>query len=290
LKVIITGSSGQLGHDLVRALSFTHELIPLARRELDITNAEQVWRIIQHSRPDVIIHAAAFTDVDGAELDSEKAYEVNSMGTRNVARAAQRVGAKLVYISTDYVFDGQKGESYTELDRPSPISVYGCSKLLGEQFVDMHCEQSYIVRTAWLFGSYGPNFVKKMYALACCQNQVLAAVDCIGSPTYSVDLALFIGQLIRTDKYGKYHATNQGGCSRFEFAQAIVRLAGMKDVDILPVDSSAFKLRAARPPNSTLDDRAIRSNGLPLFRDWRSALQVFMSTDRYFMNQRRGDR
>jgi dTDP-4-dehydrorhamnose reductase len=290
LKVIITGSSGQLGYDLIRTLSSTNELIPLTRHELDITDADQVWRIIQYSRPDVIIHAAAFTDVDGAECDCEKAYEVNAIGTKNVAEAAKRVGAKLVYISTDYVFDGQKGQSYTELDPPSPIGVYGCSKLLGEQFVDMHCEQSFIVRTAWLFGSNGTNFVKKMYDLACCQNQVLAAVDCIGSPTYSVDLASFIGQLIRTDKYGTYHATNQGGCSRFEFAQTIMRLAGLMDVNILPVDSSTFKLRAARPLNSTLDDSAIRSNGFPLFRDWRLALQAFMSTDRYFMTREGIDR
>jgi dTDP-4-dehydrorhamnose reductase len=287
LKIIITGSSGQLGCDLIRVLSSSHELTSLTRGDLDITDNEKVMGMVSYFQPDVIIHAAAFTGVDGAEKERKKAYEVNALGTRNIAEAAQQTGAKLVYISTDYVFDGNKGESYNELDPPSPLSVYGESKLIGEQFVKKLCDQFFIVRTAWLFGSNGDNFVKKIYSLARAQNQVLAAIDCVGSPTYSLDLATFIGNLIYTDKYGMYHATNQGFCSRFEFAQAILEEAGLSSSCIVPVESSTFRLPAARPHNSALDDRAIRESGLPLFRNWRSALHTFIATDHYFKEDKR---
>jgi dTDP-4-dehydrorhamnose reductase len=286
LKMMITGSSGQLGSEIVRVLSSSHELFPLTRGDLDVTNTKKVMEVVTAVEPDVIIHTAAFTNVDKAEKESERAFDVNAQGTRNLAEAAQQVNAKLVYISTDYVFSGQKGELYTELDPPSPLGVYGSSKLLGEQFVEGLCTKFFILRTAWLFGSHGKNFVKTMYSLARTKNKISAAVDCIGSPTYALDLALFIGHLVSTDKYGIYHAANQGSCSRYEFVQAIVEEAGLNRVDIIPVESSVFSLPAARPLNSALDNRAIRQNGLPLFRDWRSALHAFMAADHYFRETR----
>lgn len=282
MKVMITGALGQLGCDVVQLLSKSHELMPLSKGDLDVTHIKEVMEIVKYNRPDVIIHTAAYTDVDRAEKDPKKAYDVNAFGTKNLAEAAQLVKAKLVYISTDYVFDGSKGESYTEFDSPSPLSVYGESKLIGEHFVKNLCDQFFIVRTAWLFGRHGDNFVKKIYTIARSQHQVLAAVDCVGSPTYSLDLASFIERLIYTDKYGIYHAANHGNCTKYDFVKAILEEAGLNKSCIIPVKSSTFMLPAARPLNSALDDRAIRMNGFPLFQSWRSALRTFMTEDLYF--------
>jgi dTDP-4-dehydrorhamnose reductase len=290
VKILITGAGGQLGHDLIRVLSPLHETIPLSRKQLDVTDELAVKQQIAAQHPDAVIHAAAFTGVDLAETLLDTAYAINSTGTRNVALAAQKAAAKLIYISTDYVFDGTKAGSYTELDRTNPLSVYGNSKLHGEKFVEMICQQYFIVRTSWLYGKHGDNFVTKVLALAERQSLLTMVSDQIGSPTYTLDLARFVGELVETDKFGLYHASNQGCCTRYEFAQAILQAVNRRDVKLEPVSASAFSLLAPRPDNSAFDDLAIRQNGLSRMRDWKSGLHDFIRNDLQFVNPDEGGR
>ncbi|UQZ86632.1 dTDP-4-dehydrorhamnose reductase [Paenibacillus konkukensis] len=279
MKLLITGAGGQLGRDLIRVLSDRHEVVALTRKELDVADEAAVLAAACEIGPDAVIHAAAYTQVDLAESRTEEAYMVNSYGSRNVAMAARQTGAKMVYISTDYVFDGTKGSPYGEKDRTNPLSVYGHSKLHGEKFVQLICDSYFIVRTSWLYGVYGSNFVTKVMALAKERSELTMVSDQFGSPTYTRDLAAFIGQLIATEHYGVYHASNRGMCSRFEFAQEIIRILGHSDVRLKPVCADQFKLPAARPENSALDDISIRTKGFPRFRLWQDALQSFLLHD-----------
>lgn len=281
MNIVITGAGGQLGQELIRVLSAheEHRITGLARQELDITDEDAVFRTIRTVRPDVIIHAAAYTQVDLAESRLEEAYQVNSFGTRNVALAAAQTGAKLVYISTDYVFDGTKRSPYNELDRTNPISIYGHSKLHGEKFVQITCEKYYIVRTSWLYGKHGNNFVTKVLSWAAQKNELSMVSDQYGSPTYTYDLAQFISRLIETDYYGIFHASNRGACSRLEFAEEILRLAGKGDVSLRPVTSDLFPTPARRPEYSVFDDKAIRAYGLEQLPPWQEALRKFIEED-----------
>lgn len=282
MKLVIIGSAGQLGTELTQVLVPTCELVALTRRELDITDVDRVTDTIARIRPDAIVNAAAYTDVDGAESNPRAAFAVNADGARNVAAAARRVGAKLVHVSTDYVFDGRKGSPYNEADRPSPINVYGESKLQGELFVRQLCERAFIVRTSWLFGAGGRNFVKMIHSMARRQSHLKAPYDTVGSPTYAPDLAAFIGRLLRTERYGLYHAANRGFCSRFELAQAVLEATGRSDVTLSAVPSSEFRLPAERPLHSALDCAAIRDSGLPALRHWKEALHDFIAADPFF--------
>lgn len=279
MRILITGAGGQLGFDLVKVLAAKHKLFALTKTELDIRNLKKVMDTVDQIKPHVIIHAAAFTNVDHAETSMEEAFEINAVGTKNMALAANRMKAKLVYISTDYVFDGTKGTPYTEFDNPSPLSVYGNSKLQGEKFVEMFSDKFYILRTAWLFGKHGNNFVKRIISLAESQNSLAAVTDQIGSPTYSLDLAQFIRDLIQTESYGVYHTANKGYCSKYEFTKAILEAAGLTNVTLMTSSIQQFHLPAARPANSALDDLGIRLNRLPSFRDWNSALEEFVSKE-----------
>lgn len=279
MKILITGAGGQLGFDLVKVLAAKHTMFALTKNELDIRELHKVMEIVNQIKPHVIIHAAAFTNVDQAEMNKEEAFEINAVGTKNIALAANQVKAKLVYISTDYVFDGTKGTPYTEFDSPSPLGVYGHSKLHGEKYVEMFSDKFYILRTAWLFGTYGNNFVKKMISLTQTQDTLTAVTDQIGSPTYSLDLAQFIRDLIQTECYGVYHTVNKGYCSKYEFTKAILEAAGITNVTLKTSSIQQFQLPAARPPNSALDDLGIRLNSLPSFRDWNSALEEFVSKE-----------
>ncbi|HEY0829487.1 MAG TPA: dTDP-4-dehydrorhamnose reductase [Bacilli bacterium] len=278
MKILITGAAGQLGSDLTRVLQADHELFALSKTELNVVDADQVFAAVHHARPEVILHAAAYTKVDLAETDSEMAYRVNAIGTRNVAVAAQTVKAKMVYISTDYVFDGHKGEPYHEFDETSPLNIYGRSKLAGEQFVKAFSDTFFIVRTSWLYGRNGSNYVNNMIARSLGQEPVSAACDQVGSPTYTLDLAVFIGHLIRTKKYGCYHVSNSGCCSRYDFTKEIFQAIHMNHIILHPVRAVDFNLPAARPLNSALDSLAIRLNGLPVLRDWKSALHAYVNT------------
>lgn len=277
MRILITGGKGQLGADLEKELAGPggHEVISLGRDRLDVTRPEQVREAVEAARPEVIVHAAAYTHVDGCELDPDRAYLVNALGARNAAVAAAKVKAKLVYISTDYVFDGQKQTPYTEFDAPAPLSVYGKSKLAGEKCVAAFSGRFFIVRTAWLYGRGGTNFVKTMLKLAAAQPEVAVVNDQVGTPTFTEDLARFIGALIQTELYGIYHASNNGACSWFDFAQAVFKLAGLAPGRVKPISTAELNRPAPRPAYSVLDNYCLKLQGLPDLHPWEEALAEF---------------
>ncbi|MFC3750505.1 dTDP-4-dehydrorhamnose reductase [Paenibacillus sp. GCM10012306] len=282
MKVLVTGAAGQLGQDVVLLLQKEgHEVFGCDRQEMDITDLEQTVKVVGDFNPDAVIHCAAYTAVDAAESDVDGAYLINATGSRNVALASEKVGAKLVYISTDYVFEGLSSEPYHEYDNTAPRSIYGKSKRAGENLVQSLSSKYFIVRTAWVYGKYGKNFVKTMLKFG--QEKPLLKVvnDQKGSPTYTVDLASFVLELIQTEKYGVYHATNSGSCTWYEFTQAIFEDAH----DILGLDFTAklepctteeFPLPAPRPRNSVLEHLSIRTNGFEDIRHWREGLRDFL--------------
>jgi dTDP-4-dehydrorhamnose reductase len=279
MSVLVTGAGGQLGYDLIRVLSRHYEVVAATRDELDVTDAGAVKNILRHVLPEIVIHAAAYTSVDLAEDEVDQAYQVNAIGTWNVATEAHAIGAKLVYISTDYVFDGMKDGLYDELDKPNPLNVYGNSKLLGEKFAAMLCSRLFIVRTSWLYGSKGRNFVTKVMDMSKNLAQIIMASDQMGSPTYGLDLAHFICELIQSEKYGIYHASNQGSCSRYDFAREILKYMEYTSASVIPICVESLEQAAPRPTNSALAHHAIRLNGLTPLRDWRQALRHFLLHD-----------
>ncbi|MBB5356070.1 dTDP-4-dehydrorhamnose reductase [Anoxybacillus mongoliensis] len=276
MKVVVTGAKGQLGTDLVHLLANQgYEVYGYGREELDITNSDQVKQVTSEVRPDVVIHTAAYTKVDLAESEPDQAFLINAYGTRNVAAASEAVGAKLVYISTDYVFDGMATTPYNEFTPTNPLSVYGKSKLAGEQFVrDLH-SKFFIVRTSWVYGKHGDNFVKTMLKLAKERDELMVVNDQIGCPTYTVDLANCILQLIQTEKYGVYHVSNSGHCSWYEFAKAIFEEADI-EVKVNPCTTKEFPRPAPRPMYSVFEHMALRLNGFKVMPNWRDSLRIFL--------------
>lgn len=289
MKVLITGAGGQLGQDLLRVLAPRHECIGWTRQEFDVTDRRLVQERTARLRPDAIVHAAAYTQVDLAEAHPDDAFMVNAFGACHMAQAAAAIDAKLVYVSTDYVFDGRKGEPYTEHDPTNPLSAYGESKLLGEKFVRAFCSKHFIVRTSWLYGKHGSNFVTKILAQAERRKELTVVDDEVGSPTYTYDLAECIGWLLPTERYGVYHAANRGWCSRAQFAEAIVRLGGWDDVRVVPIRSDQLALPAARPAYSALDDAALRHAGLARMREWQPALKAFVQDDLGYSRRKERD-
>lgn len=279
MKVLVTGANGQLGQDVVRIINqLGHEVYGLSRDRLDITNQEQCNSVILDLQPDAVIHCAAYTAVDAAEMEEDTAYLVNAVGSRNIVVAAEKVGAKVCYISTDYVFDGHSNEAYREYDNTDPQTVYGKSKHAGEQLVQTLSSRYYIVRTSWVYGSHGNNFVKTMLKLGAEKPSLQVVNDQFGSPTYTVDLAYFLEELIQTERYGVYHASNTESCSWFEFAQAIFDYAGLKP-ELLPCTTEQFPRPAPRPKNSIMEHLSIRTNGLRDLRPWKEALQDFIKNE-----------
>jgi len=276
MKVVVTGAKGQLGTDVVHLLADRgYEVYGYGREELDITNFDQVKQVITEIRPDVVIHAAAYTKVDLAESESDQAFLINAYGTRNVAVVSEAVGAKLVYISTDYVFDGTATTPYNEFAPTNPLSIYGKSKLAGEQFVrDLH-SKFFIVRTSWVYGKHGNNFVKTMLKLAQERDELMVVHDQVGCPTYTVDLSNCILELIQTEKYGVYHVSNSGHCSWYEFAKAIFEEARI-EVKVNPCTTKDFPRPAPRPAYSVFDHMSLRLNGFNDIRHWRKALNEFI--------------
>ncbi|SFA49032.1 dTDP-4-dehydrorhamnose reductase [Parageobacillus thermantarcticus] len=276
MKVVVTGAKGQLGTDLVHLLADRgYEVYGYGREELDITNFDQVKQVISEFNPDVVIHAAAYTKVDLAESEPDQAFLVNAYGTRNVAVASEAVEAKLVYISTDYVFDGTANVPYNEFAPTNPLSVYGKSKLAGERFVrDLH-SKFFIVRTSWVYGKHGNNFVKTMLKLAQERDELMVVHDQVGCPTYAVDLANCILELIQTEKYGVYHVSNSGHCSWYEFAKAIFEEAGI-EIKVNPCTTKDFPRPAPRPAYSVFKHMALKLNGFSEMREWREALKEFI--------------
>ncbi|MGG1553511.1 dTDP-4-dehydrorhamnose reductase [Paenibacillus ferrarius] len=275
MKIIVTGANGQLGQEVVKQLDRHHEVFGLGREQLDITNKQQCLEVLGAIRPDVVIHSAAYTAVDLAESEEEKAFLINATGTENLVIAAERVGAKFCYISTDYVFDGTSTNGYREYDETNPQSVYGKSKRAGELHVRELSSKAFIVRTSWVFGMYGANFVKTMLLLAQTRDSLKVVNDQVGSPTYTVDLAMFLEQLIQTEHYGTYHVSNSGVCSWYEFACAIFEESGI-DIKVEPCTTDEFPRRAPRPKYSVMKHDAIRANGFKEIRPWQDGLKAFL--------------
>ncbi|RYL93945.1 dTDP-4-dehydrorhamnose reductase [Sporolactobacillus sp. THM19-2] len=279
-KVLVTGGHGQLGTELTLMLQNRgYETFGLGHRDLDITNLSQVRDVFQTIHPDVVCHTAAYTAVDKAETDRNGAFLVNAYGTRNVAIAAEEAGAKLVYVSTDYVFNGEKEGTYSEFDQPSPLGVYGQSKYAGEQFVHDFSTKYFITRTSWVYGQYGGNFVKTMLKLAENHDRLKVVNDQRGCPTWTRDLAAKIIELIQTDQYGTYHISNSGSCTWYEFAKAIFEIKGI-DIQVAPCTTEEFPRPAKRPHNSVFEHMALRLNGFDEVENWKSGLKDFLSMKR----------
>jgi len=276
MKILVTGAGGQLGKELALwPKSDEFEIIGLDRGALDISSCEQCREVIGNLQPDIVIHCAAYTAVDQAESDLEGAYAVNATGSGCVAEAADEIGAKLIYVSTDYVFDGN-GTSPYRTDAPiNPQTVYGKSKHAGEMLVETLNSRTFIVRTSWVYGKHGNNFVKTMLKLGKERGSVKVVNDQTGSPTYTKDLARFLLQLAGTEEYGTYHASNSGSCTWFEFAQAIFEESGVA-AQALPCTSEEFPRPAPRPRYSVLDQSRIKEIGLEELPEWRDALARFI--------------
>ena len=295
MKLFVTGVGGQLGYDVtIEAIRRGHaccgsDILPQAPEQmqklgsdyaaLDITDAEAVQRAIKEARPDAVIHCAAWTAVDAAEDNSEKVMAINHQGTANIAAACRAIDAKMLYISTDYVFNGEGTMPWKpDCTEYAPVNVYGESKLRGELAVKQLVEKMFIVRTAWVFGENGNNFVKTMLRLGATHPQLRVVNDQIGTPTYTPDLARLIVDMIETEKYGIYHATNEGGyISWYEFACEILNAAG-SSTEVIPVSTAEYGLsKAKRPFNSRLDKSKLAETGFKPLPEWKDALDRFLS-------------
>ncbi len=282
MKVAVIGANGQLGSDLCREVS-SEDIVPLVHSDIEVTDMNSVKQAFGKHQPNVIINTAAFHRVDDCESDPEKSFKVNAIGARNVAVVAQELGAKLVYISTDYVFGGEsepRVTPYTEFDTPIPLSVYGKSKLAGENLVRHLCPRHFIIRTSGLFGiagasGKGGNFVETMLRLARERDELRVVNDQIFSPTYTKDLARKITQLIATAYYGIFHITNRDSCSWYDFAKEILEQAGLKTL-VIPITSDQYPQKAKRPRFSVLDNCHLRLLGMDDIRPWQEALKDYM--------------
>ncbi len=276
MKIAVTGAKGMLGTVLCPTLGRNNEVHPSDIDTLDITDLRAVQSYLRALKPDWVVHAAAYTNVDKAEKDQLLANRVNGMGTRNVAQTAAEIGARFLYFSTDYVFDGRSDRPYREWDTPNPINEYGRSKLAGEFYTRSLCPRHVIVRTSWLFGPGGVNFVRKILERARTLGKLRVVIDQRGSPTFTRDLAETTLCLIQNGRLGTYHVSNSGDCNWFQFAEAIVSQAGIQ-AEIEPVTSSAFPSPARRPVYSVLDNYLLKCEGVRLPADWRDALQRYLS-------------
>lgn len=273
MKILVTGANGQLGREVERQ-GADHKLILTDYDTLDITDCRAVSSFMRDVKPDAVVHCAAYTNVDGAEADFDGAFRVNVVGPQNIAAGCLETGAKMVYVSTDYVFDGQSQKPYREFDKTNPQSVYGITKLQGEQIVKEIVGQHYIIRTAWLYGE-GNNFVRTMLRLADSNDTLRVVHDQIGSPTSTVDLTNVIFKLLASDAYGTYHGTCQGQCSWYEFACEIFRQAG-KEITVVPVTTDEFPRPAKRPAHSVLDNYMLRMTVGDPMRTWQEALTEYI--------------
>lgn len=292
MKILITGSKGQLGNELQKIIKTGNaeigaisdslknaEVIALDVEDLDITKLEQVKSVLNEVKPDVVINCAAATNVDGCESNADLAYKINAIGPRNLAMVAEEIGAKVVQVSTDYVFSGVGEKPLAEYELTAPYSVYGKTKLSGEEFVREFSSKYYIVRTAWLYGYVGHNFVYTMMKLGKDRDNLSVVNDQLGNPTNANDLAYHILKLIETEEYGVYHCTGKGECSWYDFAAEIMKLAG-RNCTVNPCTSTEYKAMypnsAKRPEYSSLDNMMLRCTVGDEMRDWKDALKTFM--------------
>ena len=278
MRVLVTGVKGQLGYHVVQELEKrNHTAIGVDIDEMDITDAQETRRVIEGSNVEAVIHCAAYTAVDAAEDHVELCRKVNVDGTRNIAKVCGEGCKKMIYISTDYVFDGE-GTRPWKPDDPvvQPLNVYGQAKYDGEQEVRRYVKKYFIVRTEWVFGENGHNFINTMLRLGKKNGKVGVVADQIGSPTYTKDLAVLLVDMAETDKYGIYHASNEGYCSWYEFTKGIFRQAGMQ-VEVQPLTSEEYPAKAKRPHNSRLDKSKLTEAGFHLLPSWQDALQRYLS-------------
>lgn len=276
MKILVTGVKGQLGYDVCRILTERGiENIGVDIDDFDITDAKATYDYIYKAAPLAIIHCSAFTAVDRAEDEPELCKLVNAVGTANIAKAARALDAKMMYISTDYVFPGTGEQFYGVNDATAPLSVYGKTKLGGEKIVKSLLNDYFIVRISWVFGINGKNFVRTMLRLAETKDEISVVCDQIGSPTYTYDLAKLLCDMIVTDQYGTYHATNEGICSWHEFASEIMRLAGKSTV-VHPITSDQYPARAPRPLNSRMSKDALEAAGFARLPHWKDALARYL--------------
>ena len=287
MKILVTGAKGMMGSDLVKVLSQKKEynLTGATRSDFDITDYSQTLQFLKDKRPDIVIHAAAYTKVDDCESHSETAYKVNEAGTKNIASGCKDINAKLICISTDYIFNGRKNTPYLENDMPEPLSVYGDSKLKGELAVQDILNDFIIVRTSWLFGKNGNNFIKailKQVDKAQKDNSVAAGFslrvvnDQTGSPTYTIDLSHAIEKLISCNAKGIFNITNSGECSWYQFAKKILELAGIKGVEVVPIKTKELNRPAPRPAYSVLDCSKFKNTTNYQMRHWEDALKDYL--------------
>ncbi len=277
-KILITGGNGQLGRSLNKLLKYTDaEIISTNSTTLNICDEKQVDAFVKEHVPDIIINCAAHTAVDKCETDYDNAVRINAEGPANLARAAESIGAVMVHVSTDYVFDGDTDKAYVEEDKVNPQSVYGRTKLMGEENVIKYCSRYFIVRTAWLYGE-GNNFVKTMLRLAESNDKITVVSDQFGTPTSSDELAEMILHIIPSGKYGIYHGTCEGQTSWYEFAKKIMKFAG-KTTEIIPVTTEEYtKAVAKRPKYSVLENAKLNSMGEYRMKNWEDALEVYINS------------
>jgi dTDP-4-dehydrorhamnose reductase len=301
-RILITGAEGQLGLELAEMLAGEYDVVAVDKKDFDVSEFKAVNNFLTSSRPNAIIHSAAFTNVDKCEKEKEKAFKINALGTRNLSIAAKKVDAKFFYISTDYVFDGEKDGKYYEYESPNPRTIYGMSKLLGENFVKEQLNKFFIFRIGWLYGKNGKNFISKMLDLAKKRKEIRVVGDQFGSPTWTFNVIEQIKKLMPTDFYGTYHCTSQGSCSWFEFALEIFKEIGyeaedenknyltlnLKSKSLIPevrktlklkkVTSSKFKTLARRPRSSVLENYMLKIQSLDIMPHWKEALSSFMNS------------
>ena len=276
MKVFVTGVKGQLGYDVMNELEKQGlEGIGVDIDEMDITDADQVNKVIKEVAPYAVIHCAAYTAVDAAEDNEEICRKVNAQGTENIAKVCEELDIKMMYISTDYVFNGQGERPWEPDDEREPLNVYGQTKYEGELAIEEHVKKFFTVRIAWVFGVNGKNFIKTMLNLGKTHDHLTVVNDQTGSPTYTYDLARLLVDMIQTDKYGRYHATNEGLCTWYEFACEIFKQAGM-DVSVAPVSSDEYPAKAKRPSNSRMDKSKLTANGFQPLPTWQDALSRYL--------------
>jgi dTDP-4-dehydrorhamnose reductase len=276
MKVLVTGVTGQLGYDVARELEKRHiEYKGTGSREMDISDAEAVKRVITAYHPDAIIHCAAYTAVDKAEDDYGRAMDINAKGTLAIAKAAKEIDAKMLYISTDYVFKGQGTVPFTVDAATAPLNVYGLTKLFGEEAVQMELSKYFIVRISWVFGKNGNNFIKTMLRLGQTHEELTVVSDQWGSPTYTADLAPLLCDMVEAEKYGVYHATNEGITNWAEFAATIMKEANLP-CRIRPIPSSDYPTKAVRPLNSRMDKSSLDKAGFRRLPEWKDALRRYL--------------
>ena len=276
MKILVTGVNGQLGYEIVKELNnkgYT-DILAVDKDEMDITNKDMVNNVIKNYHPDVIFHCAAWTAVDKAEDEKEACYNVNVNGTKYISEAAKEIDAKLIYISTDYVFDGTKEGLYEIDDEVNPKSVYGETKYEGEELVRQNNLKHFIVRISWVFGINGNNFIKTMLKLAETRNELTVVADQFGSPTYTVDLAKLLVEMSETEKYGTYHANNEGYCNWAEFAEYIFKVNN-KEVNVKHITSEEYPQKAYRPRNSKLSKQSLDDNGFNRLPSWENAVERY---------------